>query len=66
MWTIGNLKHDGDKEWAHLTATSERELADAERRLKVKRHAKGSQAPHLDLTPHQAELARKYSANQQD
>ncbi len=63
-WLIGNLKTDGTKRWAQLTADSERALTDAERRLKVKRHGKGHQTPHLDLNRHQYELAKRYDAQQ--
>ncbi len=64
-WLIGNLKRDGTKQWSQLTADSLRELADAERRLKAKRHGKGNQQPHLDLTEHQARLARRYGAREE-
>ena len=65
MWFIGNLKRDGDKQWAHLTASDERELARAAERLHAKVRGKGEQRKHLDLTEHQAQLARRYGAREE-
>ncbi len=61
---LGRLLRSGSKQYHHLTGDTPKEVEQMARRLKVKVHGKGHQEPHLDLTPHQAELARKHGARE--
>lgn len=55
-------KQSGSKDYAVVTADSERELEWLARRLKVPVHGKGAQEKHLDLKGHKIEVARKLGA----
>ena len=52
-------KLSGTKDYAILTADSEKELEDAARKLRLPIHGKGGQEKHLDVSGHKIELARK-------
>lgn len=62
MWWLSDFIKSGSKTNCHLTADSPRELQAAARRLRAEVHQKGSQQPHLDLNPHQHDLAIRYGA----
>lgn len=56
-------KRSGSKEYAVVTADTERELARLARALKVDVHGKGAQEKHLDVKGHRLELvSKKYGA----
>jgi hypothetical protein len=52
-------KTSGTKDYAILTADSDKELEDAARKLRLPIHSKGAQEKHLDVSGHKIELARK-------
>lgn len=56
----------GSKTWRHLTADTDRELAEMERRLREPRHGKGNQKPHLDIDERKAKLALRYGARPEE
>lgn len=52
-------KTSGTKEYALLTADTDRELEEAARKLKLPVHGKGNQQKHLDVSGHKIELAKR-------
>ena len=52
-------KRSGSKQYAILTADSEKALAEAARKLKLPIHGKGEQQKHLDVSGHKIELAKR-------
>lgn len=59
---VSNTKTSGTKQWAHVTADSEKELYRMAERLKVEVHGKGNQEPHLDVPQNKIGRALKYGA----
>ena len=63
---LSHVIQHGTKEWSHLTG-DEKEIETFARRLHVPVHGAGNgkgRDPHLDLTPHQRELAKRYGAQE--
>lgn len=55
-------KVSGTKEYAVVTADSEKALMLLARRLKVPVHGKGGQEKHLDVKGHKVEVVKKLGA----
>ena len=63
---LDRISRSGTNEHCHLTADTERELEDMERRLGVEVRGKGQQEPHLDLNRHKRDLAIRYGAQEKE